>query len=218
MLTQTERVGKRFFKRIGLRAEKICESTEQKSPDFKVFKGDQLVFFSEVKSLEFSGRTRRLIDETLRQKGPSRTISEGFYEIIVTDATNPANRSRIADGIHRAIKQFKSVNSRGNYPNVILFLDLGGQLGAVDMAQFLGIDSLFPVSMRVPISPNPPSGDSIKRIAKEIYEIDLYIWAEGRFGSASNTFLFWNKQSRHRSNLRKLFPNRYRQAEFGESA
>lgn len=80
-----------------LRAEIFTkeEKDKSKTPDFRVFKEDELAFFCEVKT---SGET-------------------------VDGYRNDPIFNRISNKIHEAVKQFDAVNPNLKYPNVLFFVN-----------------------------------------------------------------------------------------------
>ncbi|MCY8996779.1 hypothetical protein [Bacillus inaquosorum] len=91
-----ESIIKRFLDNKGLKVNKIEEGDEQ-TPDFEVFKDFQRILFCEEKTLEY--------DDFVGAK---------------SDSTYNA----ISRHMHKAVKQFKSVNPNHELPNVLAFVNL----------------------------------------------------------------------------------------------
>jgi len=82
------------------------ERRNRKTPDFRVFRGNALAFFCEVKSI-------------------SSSTSEGYR---IDPVFN-----RLTDDIHTAVKQFDAVNPRVETPNVLAFVNHDRYCGILDL-------------------------------------------------------------------------------------
>jgi len=132
---------KNYLEAIGLRVEKIKED-EEKSVDFMVYQNETPVFYLEEKTLEID-------------------VFEGFKK----DPTY----NTISAHVHKAAKQFKSVNSSRVLPNVLVFVNMDISRDYVDLL--------------ITLTGNAPTENekfikihNIGRVAKDLAEIDLYLW------------------------------------------
>jgi hypothetical protein len=91
-----ESIVKRFLENKGLKVNKIDEGDEQ-TPDFEVFKDLQRILFCEEKTLEY--------DDFIGAK-------------------NDSTYNAISRHLHKAVKQFKSVNPNHEVRNVLAIVNL----------------------------------------------------------------------------------------------
>ncbi|OWR32360.1 hypothetical protein CDO73_01755 [Saccharibacillus sp. O23] len=132
---------RKFLLHFGLEAVKIPES-DQKTPDFEVFYKQKKVFFCEEKTLE-------------------KDEKEGAYP----DPTYNA----ISAHIHKATKQFKSLNPRHEFPNVLAFTNLDKGKDFYDL--FITITGAAPIGNGEFLTIR-----SVGRIQKDLSDIDLFLW------------------------------------------
>lgn len=85
------------------------EKAKKKTPDFRVYRGENLIFFCEVKTID-----RDTWLEDLLIKAPPLTIVGG--------GRNDPRFNRVSNKIHEAALQFDSVNPDLTYPNVLIFV------------------------------------------------------------------------------------------------
>lgn len=131
----------------GLLLEKISakENRGKKIPDFRILKSNQLISYCEVKSIE-------------------RDSSNGLKKDPIYN--------RLTDDIHKAVKQFNSVNNDLNYPNILAFVNHDNRCGFLDLVavttgQFLS-EKGKNYSIYLPYSEG--------RIKDEKTRIHLYLW------------------------------------------
>jgi hypothetical protein len=141
-----------FFTTKGLRAEEFNknEKGHSKTPDFKVFKENNLVFFCEIKTIardEWAGGSR-----------------------------NDPVYNRLSTKIHEAVNQFNTINPDLKYPNVLVFINHNneGRCGVIDLySVFTGFAKIegggvFPGFTKF----------SEGRIKGEKNRIHLFIWVK----------------------------------------
>ncbi|WP_160032195.1 hypothetical protein [Paenibacillus sp. An7] len=92
-----ESIVKQFLESRGFLVSKIQETTTTKTPDFKVYRDNKLVFYCEEK-----------------------TIDNDDFEGCKNDSTYNA----ITRQFHNAAKQFESINSNNEVPNVLAIVNL----------------------------------------------------------------------------------------------
>jgi len=87
-----------YLRQLGLRAEPFCKASKRasKTPDFKVFRDDDLAFFCEVKSAA---------DDN------------------VQGSRNDPTYNRIEAKVYEAIQQFDAVNPSLDHPNVLFIVN-----------------------------------------------------------------------------------------------
>src|SRR3990170_3202762 len=92
----------------GLRVERFSnvERQQSRTPDFRVFRGNQLAFFCEVKTMAPDDIEKQL------EKAP-----------FVGGAQPDPTFNRLTGKIHDAVQQFDAVNSSMEYPNVLALVN-----------------------------------------------------------------------------------------------
>jgi hypothetical protein len=126
---------------IGLRVEKIKEG-EEKSVDFIVFQNETPVFYLEEKTLE-----------------------DDVFEGCKKDPTY----NSISAHVHKAAKQFISVNRNRALPNVLAFVNMDISRDYIDL--LITLTGIAPTENETNIKIR-----NIGRVAKDLAEIDLYLW------------------------------------------
>lgn len=93
----------------GFRCEPFAkaETRSRKTPDRRVYDGDELAFYLEIKEIE-------------------DVITHGLGDSIL---------DRIAAGIHHAVAQFNAVNPQAAQPNVLAFVNRNRMCGALDLIE-----------------------------------------------------------------------------------
>lgn len=164
---EDEELVARLFADKQLRAERFpkVERRRGKTPDFRVFQGEVLKFFCEVKSVEED----TWLDKKLDAVAPGQ---------LVGGARDDPVFNRLTDDIHQATAQFLAVNPNSATPNVMVFVNHDSMCDEQDMngvltGQFLADDD---TSHRI------YTKFSEGRIKNEKYLIHLFCWVEeGRF-------------------------------------
>jgi hypothetical protein len=150
-----------------LRAERFSktERRQGKTPDFRVFSGETLKFYCEVKSIE----NDTWLEDQLAVAAPSPFAGGGRNDPVF---------GRLTDDIHKAAAQFAAVNPDGATPNVLVFVNHDSRCNEQDLigvvtGQFLADDgSAHRIYQKF----------SEGRIRDEKHKVGLYSWVEdGRF-------------------------------------
>lgn len=141
-LSEDERLVEDWLRdRYGLTAQPFSREKlgREKTPDFTVMRGDRLVFYCEVKTIEYDP----WFDRTLRSESlPEGTIVgdhrvSGMAPQAVKDLESQlrarsgneilrvkgGSHRRIANGIQEAVAQFTAVNPNHAHPNVLFFVN-----------------------------------------------------------------------------------------------
>jgi hypothetical protein len=111
-MTRDEKLVANFLASKGLRAEEFSkkEKAQSKTPDFRVFHGQDLALICEVKSLSRDERFGLHPDPTL---------------------------NRLSNKIYEAAKQFVAVNQDFAHPNVLAFVNHDSSIGITDLREAL---------------------------------------------------------------------------------
>jgi hypothetical protein len=147
----------------GLRAERFSkpEKRQGMTSDFRVFYGEELKFYCEVKSVDNDTWLDKKIDAAA-----SCEISGG-------PRPDPVFNS-LTDDIHKAAAQFSAVNSDA-VPNVMVFVNHNSLCDEQDMVAVLTGKFLADDGAAHPIYTKFSEG----RIKNEKYDIHLFCWVEG---------------------------------------
>lgn len=132
---------KKYLKDFELEAKKIAEG-EEKTPDFEVFHQNERVFFCEEKTLDYDD-------------------FEG--------SKNDPTYNSISTHIHKANKQFKSVNPNHKIPNVLAFTNLDTIKDIHDLFITITGNALLEGGGFLKIR-------KVGRISKDLDQIDLFLW------------------------------------------
>jgi len=135
------------LKEFGLECVKFTteEMNGRKTPDRMVLKNGNLAFYLEVKRLD------------------------------QTELSDFDGRNRLSRRIHRAVKQFESVNPDSTYPNVLAFLNENDCLNSGDIDFLLTGFSYRKHGVLYTLYPHGPRRD---RIEREMSHIDLILWID----------------------------------------
>lgn len=162
------------------------ELNNKQTPDFKVYKDGQLVFFCEVKSIDNS-------------PWPDFISIDNYEDNNIEPASRPDRTyDRIANKTYDASKQFESVNKSHNIPNVLAFVnheklsDFTDLVLAFDGHQASHNQVIWFVKSEIMVR--------LKRHTKHLP--DLFIWIN--HDKAEPQFLFIT-QSPYYSDVCKLF-------------
>lgn len=164
-----QEIVKKYLEYLGLEARKILES-DIKTPDYEVYLNGQLVFYCEEKTLEYD-------DFVGAKKDPT-------YNAISTH-------------VHKATKQFKSVNPNREYPNVLAFVNFDSLKNVHDL--FITLTGNIRLD-----SGKYTKIHRVGRITSDLDQIDLYLW----FENEKLIKKIWGEvHSTHNENLKKIIPN-----------
>ena len=111
-MDQGEEIVVQLLKRYGLQAKRFDkqEVGHGKTPDFRVFKEEQFVFFCEVKNPE-------------EDKWLDKQLEEAPSGVVVGGNRHDPIYNRLANRVHEAVKQFDAINPDMNYPNVLVLVN-----------------------------------------------------------------------------------------------
>jgi len=160
-------VVKKFLESKGLEVRKIPESN-LKTPDFEVYLNGELYFYCEEKTLE--------------------------YDDFIGCKDDPTYNS-ISSHVHKAVKQFKSVNPNRKVPNVLVFVNNDTLKNMHDLFTTLTGQAQLEDGTYMRIH-------RVGRVANDLDQIDLYLW----FDKQSFTNLIRGEiDSQHDEKLKLLF-------------
>lgn len=151
----------KYLMSVDLRAERFekHEMRNGKTPDFRVFRGDELAFYCEVKtSQEDEWLKRRLAD------APPLTLVGG----VRPDPTY----NRIANYVHTSVAQFDAVNQKLERPNVLAIVNGDSHVAFDDLISVLTGDAYCESGEVIPMF----CGYSEGRIREEKLRVHLYLW------------------------------------------
>jgi hypothetical protein len=179
---------RQLFETYNLRAEgfskeKMCQS---KTPDFRVYRGSEFVFFCEVKSaVEDEWLDRQLLS------APTETLVGGVRQDPIYN--------RIENKIHQAVQQFDAVNPNQAHPNVLVLVNHDRHADRVDLEAVLAGSIPLQGGGRLRGFTNYSHG----RIRDDKFRIHLYLWLDealnGKF------FVFSERIPAHYAKLIDLF-------------
>ncbi len=177
-----ERVALDLLIRHGLRGERFSkdEMKKSKTPDFRVFKDDQFIFFCEAKHVQYDDWLDKQLDEAPPLKLVGGLRPDPVY-------------NRLTTHIHTAAKQFLAVNPEHKSPNVLVFTNSDHHCGMTDLVSVLTGNSYSDSGSIDPIFKEFSEG----RIREEKHWIDLYVWHNDFAGIKHAEQLFWNNGSPH---------------------
>jgi len=183
----SERVVKDFLSRYGLRSEKLEKNMIRtgKSPDFQVYRNDQLAFYCEVKNAQK--------DTWLDEKLSKADIGE-----IVGGSRKDPVFNRLSAHIHKARKQFDAINNDEKLPNVLAFYNEDDQSDFLDLLAVTTGNFFAEGGAVFPIYKNFSEG----RIKSDIEKIHLFIWIDAY---KQHRFLFNMINSKYQDYLCSIF-------------
>ena len=161
------------------------EKKGSKTPDFRVYRENQFVFYCEVKTSEED----TFLDVQLSQVDPGT---------IVETLRNDPIFNRISTHIHSANKQFNAVNGDLKFPNVLAFVNHDPKCGFSDLLAVVTGNFYADDGNAYPIYGQFSEG----RIKSEKTMIHLYIWADA---DKPEKFLFTQSHKEHHMRLCKIF-------------
>ncbi|MDY6868254.1 MAG: hypothetical protein SVT56_10170 [Chloroflexota bacterium] len=178
---------KEFLEGKGLTPERFSkeEMRAGKTPDFRVFRDEELQFFCEVKGSPKDG----WLDQQLEDGEPGQ---------LVGGLRNDPIFNRLTDDIHQAIKQFDAVNRERKNPNVLALVNHDEVCGFNDLLAVLTGNFYAENGTVHPIYRQFSHG----RIRDEKAEIDLFIWLDDH---KPLRLLFSQVHEGHHANLLTVF-------------
>jgi hypothetical protein len=178
-----------FLERRGLHAERFskAEMRRGKTPDFRVFKGSEFVFYSESKHVQHD----EWLDKQLKNAKPLEIVGGLRHDPVF---------NRLADRIHDAAKQFDAVNHNRDSPNVLVFTNSDTHCGFPDLLGVLTGNFYAESGAVEPIYKEVSEG----RIREEKLTIDLYVWLNEWKSKHQKGSLYFNDGSKHYAALSAL--------------
>ncbi len=175
-----ELIVKNYLESKGFNVEKIQES-DFKTPDFKVHKNSDFVFYCEEKSLD--------------DKDCDYITPDDLDCFIANNEDSDATYNSLSTIIRKAIKQFNSVNPNREFPNVLAITNFNIMKDIQDI--FISLTGYAPLE----------SGEYLKihkvgRLASELHNIDLFLW----FNKDNFSGLIWgDNRQLHVKRLKEIF-------------
>ncbi len=145
----------------GLRVEQFTKADmrQGRTPDFRVFAGDELAFYCEVKT----SQEDEWLDKQLAAAPPLT---------LVGDSRPDPTYNRICKYIHNAVGQFDAVNLSMDRPNVLAIVNGDDGAGITDLISLL-TGNVYGESGKVwPMFREYSEG----RIREEKLRVHLYLW------------------------------------------
>jgi hypothetical protein len=138
-----------------------AEMRDGKTPDFRVSRNSEFLFFCEVKS----SPADRWLDEQLTNATPGE---------LVGGVRNDPIFNRLAADIHKSVKQFNSVNKDQKHPNVLALVNHDKMCGFNDLLGILTGSFYANDGTAHPIYRKFSHG----RIVDEKGKVHLFIWLD----------------------------------------
>jgi hypothetical protein len=154
---------KKYLEERGFTCERFSkeETRTGKTPDFRVFRGGDFVFFCEVKS----SPKDRWLDKLLEGATPGEIVGGGRSDPIF---------NRLTADIHSAVKQFNAVNPDQKWPSVLALVNHDDMCGFNDLIGILTGNFYADDGNTHPIYKQFSEG----RIRDEKGKIHLFIWLD----------------------------------------
>ncbi len=170
---------KRYLQECGFTVEQFskAEMRSGKTPDFRVFRDENFLFYCEVKS----SQEDQWLEEQLDKADPG--------ELVGGERNDPIFNRLTAD-IHEAVKQFDAVNGEQNYPNVLALVNHDDMSGINDLLGILTGNFYANDGTAHPIYRQFSHG----RIKDEKGRIHLFIWLDDH---KPDRLLFSQTDERH---------------------
>lgn len=187
-----------FFASHKMRAE--CFSKIQmrrtQTPDFRVFKAQDLVLYCEAKHIQEDARLAKEMENA------------GSLEVVGGLRPDPIF-NRLTTRVHEAAAQFAAVNPAGDYPNVLVFANSDRQCMFSDLIRVLTGNERTDSGLIEPLFKHYSEG----RIRLDKRKIDLYVWKDIWGGSDPRIRCFYVEGSKHYlclCNLLRSDPTKHR--------
>ena len=174
-----ERLVADFLASKGLRAEEFSkeERTQSKTPDFRVFHGQDFAFFCEVKSMSRD----EWLDKQLDAAQPGEIVGGGRPD---------PTYNRISQKIHGAFKQFDAVNPDLVHPNVLVLVNHDKDSDVKDLDLVCSGGFFTEDGKWLPIGRKFSEG----RIRDKKRRIHLFIWIDD-FNGGPKHYLRYNREA-----------------------
>ena len=184
-----EQVAIAFFAKHGLRCERFSEPEmrQGKTPDFRVFKGEEFVLYSEAKHAQKDA----WLDDQLSEAPPMTLVGGPRHDPVF---------NRLSGHIHRAAEQFQAVNPNHEYPNVLVITSSDRSCMFTDLISTLTGNFYSENGDIDPIYKSVSEG----RIKEEKYAIDLYVFKDDFPGGRTEEHMYFQRDSTHYRRLCEL--------------
>jgi hypothetical protein len=178
---------KGYFASKGLRAKRFskAETRAGKTPDFRVFQNDTLLFYCEVKS----SPEDRWLDKQFEGVPPGTLVGGARPDPIF---------NRLTKDIHAAVKQFEAVNGDQQHPNVLALVNHDDMCNVHDLIGVLTGNFYGESGTASPIYKQYSEG----RIQGDRSKIHLFIWLDDQ---KPEGLLFGQSHDAHHETLCKAF-------------
>lgn len=198
-MNQSEEIAVAFLKDRGLFAERFGKSEIREpgvqTPDFRVFKDGKFEFFCEVKETTDADPLENHFHE----------VEEGIFVAEQLKIGDRSRHYRIAKKVHKAVKQFDSVNSDLVHPNVLLFVNTDEMCVPSYLTELL-IGYLPTDSCGLRICTSPTCARD--QITNDRLRVHLFVWLHRvPQDKPYNELFFWDKHEAQTDRLRLLFQN-----------
>lgn len=181
-----ERV-KGYLEDRGFTVERFSKSETRggKTPDFRVFRNGEFLFYCEVKS----SPKDRWLDEQLNSAAPGELVGGARKDPIF---------NRLTSDIHDAAKQFDAVNKDQKHPNILALVNHDDMCGFNDLLAILTGNFYANDGTAHPIYRQFSHG----RIKDEKGKIHMFIWLDDH---KPDRMLFSQTNDAHHAALRAAF-------------
>lgn len=154
---------KQYFERCGFNCARLSkvETCIGKTPDFRISRDGEFVFFCEVKS-------------SLKDRWLDKQLDDAPPGVIVGGGRNDPIFNRLTADIHSAVKQFDTVNPDQKWPNVLALVNHDDMCGFNDLIGILTGNFYTDSGNIHPIYKQFSEG----RIKDEKGRIHLFIWLD----------------------------------------
>jgi hypothetical protein len=115
-ISEEESRVKLYLEELGFTSRNFSKTEKRsgKTPDFRVFSGEEIIFYCEVKSISKDHWLRNRLEEQSKSAAPNEFAG---------GARNDPVFNRVSSDIHEAVKQFDAVNKDLIHPNVLAFVN-----------------------------------------------------------------------------------------------
>lgn len=156
-----ERRVQTYLASFGLRNERFTKTEKRrgKTPDFRVFAGEQLAFYCEVKTAQEDDWLDRQLATALPLTPVGGSRPDPTY-------------NRINKYVSSAVGQFDAVNPSMDYPNVLAIVNGDDRAGFTDLIQVLTGNAYCESGEVIPLFREYSEG----RIRESKFRVHLYLW------------------------------------------
>jgi|GEM_PF-3546484 len=169
---------KDLFSKVGLKVQEIPTKPGVKTPDFEIYKDEELIAVCETKSVRFDNW---LVDD-IRNNPDVLTVGERKDPIF----------NRLSDDICTAAKQFESYGSDRKIPRILTFVNYDKNCGFNDLRSTVTGNFYAHDGTVHPLYKNVSEG----RAKGAIEKIDLCLWIEAGNSAVWHWSLDGNEEER----------------------